>query len=391
MSAGDRPPGARELLAGKSVLVCCGTGGVGKTTVSAALALLAARSGRRALVLTVDPARRLADSLGVRSELHEATRIPIPGEVAPGGELWAMMLDPKRTFDGLVERFAPSAEARRRILANHYYQRASESLSGSQEYMAMEKLLEVATDGRFDLVVLDTPPTRNALDFLDAPRRLLAALEEGALKWLMMPRFSAARAGLRVFGQGGAKLFSFFEGLTGSEVVAGISEFVSSFSTLLEGFRGRAADVQSLLRSPSSAFVMVASPTRLSLSEAVYFHDRLREGGLPLGAFVINRVRPRPASGALPETPWAAGLPRRPPEGVDADPDAWGAMLSQTWEHLREEIRGAEIDRQNVRLLRRRCGDDVPYLLLPELDDDVHDVEALDRLAPWLGGSRIEE
>jgi len=378
--------GLGPLIAASRVLVVCGTGGVGKTTIAAALALQGARVGRRTLVLTVDPARRLADALGMKGDLAAPTRIPVPGDVAPGGELWAMMLDPKRTFDGLVERFASDAETRRRILHNHYYQKASESLSGSQEYMAMEKLLEVALDGDWDLVVLDTPPSRNALDFLEAPRRLLAVLEEGALKWLITPGFSAARAGLRLFGQGGARLFSFFERFTGGEVIAGISEFVTAFATLLDGFRGRAADVEKLLREPGSAFVMVASPSRLSLAEAVYFHDRLREAALPLGGFVINRIRPLPAGGPPPADPGAAGIPGRPPPGTRVEPAAWSRVTTRAVDLLVAQARGARIDRENVALLRARCGESVPYALLPEQDADVHDLDALEALAPWIRG-----
>jgi anion-transporting ArsA/GET3 family ATPase len=176
------PPTLHEILSERAVIVVCGTGGVGKTTISATLALGAALSGRRALVMTIDPARRLADALGIASKLNEATSIDLGGACAPGGSLHAMMLDAKTTFDDTVRRFAGSPEAARRVLANDYYQRASATLSGAQEYMAMERLLDVHVSGDWDVVILDTPPTRNALDFLEAPARMMRIVEHGAMK-----------------------------------------------------------------------------------------------------------------------------------------------------------------------------------------------------------------
>ncbi len=368
-----------SLLDRSRVVICCGTGGVGKTTLSAALAMAAARRGRRVLVLTVDPARRLADSLGMKDSLKEPTLVEIPGGAS--GSLHALMLDPKRTFDELVERFSPSLETQQKILQNHYYQRASESLSGSQEYMAMEKLLQVSSDPRFDLLVLDTPPSRNALDFLDAPRRIVGVLEEGVVKWLTVPGGSMGRIGARIFGKGGSRIISLFERFTGSEVVAGLSEFVSAFSTMLEGFRFRANEVADLVRRPDTAFVLVTSGSRLSLAEAVYFHQRLKTGGLRLGAFVVNRVRLPPWGGSPSSIP--VEIPEAP---ASIEPQVWASAWKRVMGNLAEEEKWATEDAEGVKRLKTRCGDEQPYLTIPEMDEDVHDRMALSRLIPWLIG-----
>ena len=384
MSRGGATEDLQELLARRRVMVICGTGGVGKTTISATLALGAALSGRRALVMTIDPARRLADALGITGELNEPMRI----DAGPGctGTLDAMMLDAKATFDDTVRRFASSPEAAERVLSNEYYQRASATLSGSQEYMAMEKLLEVHASGRWDLVVLDTPPTRNALDFLEAPDRMMRIVEQGAMRWLGAARddskrFSAARAGLRIFGKGKEKLFGVFERFTGSEVVQNLSEFATVFGGLMPGFRARARGVMDLLQSNDTTFLMVASPNRAALSEALYFHDRLTEAVLPFAGFVINRVRElRTSPGRTPATPWAAGFERRP-----GDP-SWDGALESIWQNHRRRVHLAAADRERIEDLRGHCGDDLLYKEVPELDTDVHDLPALRELLDRLGG-----
>lgn len=385
---------ARERLAGvvrdHSVVVVCGTGGVGKTTVSATLALGAALQGRRVLVMTIDPAKRLADSLGIEGKLNEATEIDLQKALgvtpADGGSLHAMMLDAKGTWDETVRRFAKSEETRERIFANTYYQRASESLSGSQEYMAMEKLLETHEIGGYDLIVLDTPPTRNALDFLEAPDRLMAVLEEGVLGWLIprnRGRFSPVSAGLRLFGRGREAMFNVLERFMGGEVIRGIADFVGAFSELLEGFRSRAGDVMKLLRSEETAFLMVASPNRIALSEALYFHDRLAEADIPFRGFVINRVRPSAAAdnggslNNLPEDPAAVGFTLT---GDAAHDDAVRAV----WANHRLRTRWALVDRHHMGALAAHCGDGVPYVEVPELEGEVHDLDALRLLLDYL-------
>jgi anion-transporting ArsA/GET3 family ATPase len=375
-----------DILRDRSVLVVCGTGGVGKTTISATLALGAALSGRRALVMTIDPARRLADALGIAGKLNEPVSIDLGGAGVKGGSLDAMMLDAKATFDDTVRRFASNPEVAERVLANDYYQRASATLSGSQEYMAMEKLLEVHGSGRWDLVVLDTPPTRNALDFLDAPDRMMAIVEQGAMKWLGAARddrkrFSAARAGLRIFGKGKEKLFAIFERFTGSEVVQGLSEFAAVFSGLMPGFRARAEGVTAVLKSPQTAFLMVASPNRVALAEALYFHERLTTAKLPFKGFVINRVKAlRTSPGRTPATPWAAGFERRP------EIAGWDRALESVWQNHRRRVHLAAADREQIEALHGRCGPGLLYDEVPELDTDVHDIDALRQILDHLGG-----
>ncbi len=374
------------IVANHSVLVVCGTGGVGKTTVSAAIALGAALEGRRVLVMTIDPAKRLADSLGVVGRLNEATPIDLRAALGPdvpltsSGSLHAMMLDAKGTWDETVERFAKSEETRDRIFNNSYYQRASESLSGSQEYMAMERLLSMHSQGKYDLVVLDTPPTRNALDFLEAPDRLMAVLEEGILGWLVprkRGRFSPIAAGARLFGKGREAMFSVLERFMGGDVIRGIADFIGAMSELLDGMRSRAGEVMELLRSDETAFLMVAAPNRIALSEGLYFHDRLAEANIPFRGFVINRVRPAAAQGSVASTPWEAGWPR-------SGDDARDASVEDIWAEHRRRSRWAQVDRHHIAALKAHCGDGLPYVEVPELEGEIHDLDALRLLQRWL-------
>lgn len=375
-----------EVVSSHSVLVICGTGGVGKTTVSAAIALGAALQGRRVLVMTIDPARRLADSLGVVGKLNEATPIDLQAALGPdvpiieGGSLHAMMLDAKGTWDETVRRFAKSEEARDRIFNNSYYQRASESLSGSQEYMAMERLLGMHSKGEYDLVVLDTPPTRNALDFLEAPDRLMAVLEEGILGWLLprkRGRFSPVAAGARLFGKGREAMFKVLERFMGGDVIRELSDFIGAMSELLDGMRSRAGEVMELLRSDKTAFLMVAAPNRIALSEGLYFHDRLAEANIPFRGFVINRVRPAAVQGSVASTPWEAGWP----QSGDAAHDA---SVEDVWAEHRRRSRWAQVDRHHVAALKTHCGDGLPYVEIPELEGEIHDLDALRLLQEWL-------
>ena len=385
------PDEARRLGAvvrNHSVLVVCGTGGVGKTTVSSAIALGAALEGRRVLVMTIDPAKRLADSLGVEGTLNEATPIDLsatlPGvEIAEGGALFAMMLDAKSTWDDTVRRFASSEETRERIFDNAYYQRASESLSGSQEYMAMEKLLEMHGTGDYDLVVLDTPPTRNALDFLEAPDRLMAVLEEGILSWLIprngKGRFNPLAAGARLFGKGREAMFNVLERFMGSEVIRGLAEFISAMSELLDGMRSRAGEVMTLLRSEQTAFLMVAAPNRIALSEGLYFHDRLAEADIPFRGFIINRVRPTTTVGPVEADPWQAGWPH-------GDDPVRERAVEEVWADHRRRARWAQVDQHHIQALRAHCGDGIPYVEVPELEGEVHDLDALRLLLEYVQG-----
>ncbi|GAC1609628.1 MAG: ArsA family ATPase [Mycobacteriales bacterium] len=275
-------------LDGARILVCCGSGGVGKTTTAAALALRAAERGRRTVVLTIDPARRLAQSMGL-SELDNVPRRVSGVDESAGGSLDAMMLDMKRTFDEIVMTHAEPAKAAA-ILANPFYQALSSSFAGTQEYMAMEKLGQLQSSGNYDLVVVDTPPTRSALDFLDAPQRLTTFLDGRMIKILMAPAKAGGKAYLKVVTAG----FNVFTGvltkIIGASVLQDVSQFVAALETMFGGFRERAQATYDLLKAPGTSFVVVAAPERDALREAAYFVERLAEERMPLAGLVVNRV-----------------------------------------------------------------------------------------------------
>jgi len=346
----------------RRVLVACGSGGVGKTTTAAALALRAALAGRRVLVCTIDPSRRLATSLG-KGQLSGRPRAIDIKAFAParGGALFAMVLDVKGAFDALVLRHTPAGPARDRILKNRFYQQVSAALAGSHEYMAMEKLLELASDDRFDLVVLDTPPTRHALDFLEAPDRLLGFLDVSVLRFFLRPYFKAGRLTMQVATRTGAMLVKLADRFLGLQFLQELSEFFLAFEGMYDGFRARASDVQALLRAPSTGFVLVAGPQPAALEEALYFHKRLLEKKLGFVAFVVNRVhldpaRERGARGG-PQVRLASGL---------------AARLAQT---LREQQVLARVERQAIARLEVDTRE--KPLLVPELEQDVHDLRGL--------------
>jgi len=353
-----------RALGTRRILVTCGSGGVGKTTTAAALALRAARSGRRVLACTIDPSPRLATSLGLgqlsgRPRAIDLSRLsPRP---ARGGALWAMVLDVKSTFDALVSRYAPDTAARDRILENRFYRHVSAALAGSHEYMAMEKLLELGEDERWDLVVLDTPPTRHALDFLEAPDRLMDFLDTSVLRWFLRPYFVAGRLTLKVATRTGAVALRMADRFLGLQFLADLSEFFLAFESMYDGFKQRAARVHSLLREPSSGFVMVAGPSPLALEEALYFHRRLTEKGMPFVAFVVNRVHVDPARDAR-----ARGRGR-----AELRPELAGRLA----ETLREQQVLARVERRAIARLEVDTRE--RPLLVPELDQDVHDLRGL--------------
>jgi len=290
-----------ELVAHKQVIVCAGSGGVGKTTAAAAIALRAAVEGRKTAVLTIDPAQRLASSLGLKKLSNEPTKInPRKFQAAslePAGELHAMMLDTKSTFDKVVLQYAPSPEQAQRIINNRFYKNISGTLSGTQEYMAMEKLYELHADGNFDLLVIDTPPTRNALDFLDAPRRMTDFFESRVLRWFLVPYMKAGGGFMRVANVAATTFLRVVKRIIGGEVLEDTAEFFGNLEGMYEGFKQRARDVAALLRSDATAFVIVTSPHEDSVREATFFASRLNEEHLPFGALVVNRVHPKYGDG----------------------------------------------------------------------------------------------
>jgi anion-transporting ArsA/GET3 family ATPase len=274
------------------VVVCCGAGGVGKTTTAAALALRAAERGRSVVVLTIDPARRLAQSLGLRELTNNPRRVARTEEIeAAGGQLHAMMLDMRRTFDEMVQAHA-SPERAVQIIANPFYQTISSSFSGTQEYMAMEKLGQLVAAGTWDLVVVDTPPSRSALDFLDAPQRLSSFLDGRMIRLLSGPVRAGGRGVRRLVGAGFGLFARAVSVILGGQLLADASAFVQAFDTMFGGFRERADATYKLLRAPGTAFVVIATPETDAVREAVYFVDRLATESMPLAGLVLNRTHP---------------------------------------------------------------------------------------------------
>jgi len=351
-----------KVLAERRILVVCGSGGVGKTTTAAALALRAALSGGRVLACTIDPSRRLATSLGL-NQISGRPRLLRLGRLAPAasGSLWAMTLDVKGTFDSLVERYAGDDAAQRRILDNPFYKQLSAALAGSHEYMAMEKLLELEADPRFDLVVLDTPPTRHALDFLEAPDRMLQFLDNSVLRWLIKPYFEAGRLTVKIASRTGALALQVADRFLGMQFLRDLSEFFLAFEGMYDGFKERAARVHELLRDAGSAFVLVASPAKLALDEALYFHRRLVEKQMPFICFVVNRVHPDPAL--------EPGASSGPTPALDA---ACGEVLLDVYKDQQKLAR-----REQRAVARLEVDSGEPVILVPELESDVHDLRGL--------------
>ena len=368
-----------ELLEGKRVCICAGSGGVGKTTTSAAIAAGMAARGKKVAVLTIDPAKRLADSLGL-PELGNEERQVDPhlfmeaGVDAGDGELWAMMLDPKATFDEVVRKHAPDEETRDRILSNRIYQQLSAALAGSQEYMAMEKLFEIWAEDRYDLLVLDTPPSRNALDFLEAPKRLTQFIEGKALRVFMAPTGIAAK----VAGRGTSMMFSVLTRITGVDLLQDLAEFFQAFSGMVSGFRERARRVNELLANDESTFLVVCGPQGEPIDEAVYFHRKLVEAELPFGGVIVNKVHF--AGGA--DDPELAG------ELDDLLGDS--GLAARVASNFRDYRALAVRDRRNVERLtaemRTRSVIQVPYL-----DFDVHDLAGLMEVNRYLFATGAEE
>ncbi len=366
-----RPKGHRGLpsrLDGAKVVICAGSGGVGKTTTSAAIAMGLAARGLRVAVVTIDPARRLADALGL-DELGNDPALVDPGRFADGGlelrgELWAMTLDAKRTFDELIERLSPDEETRDEVLGNRIYQQLSGAVAGSQEFTAVAKLHELHRSGRFDVLVLDTPPSRNALDFLDAPDRLTAFFDGRALKIFLAPTGIAARA----MGRGTGVVFGVLRRLTGVDLLEDLSVFFRALGGLVDGFRERAEGVKALLADPSTVFLVVTSPEREPAEEAIFFTSKLRESGMPFGGLIINRVHLLDAgSGRLPS-----------PEAVAADlvGDLGPRLSAKVARTYGEALATAERDAASIERLCAETGERDP-VIVPELDGDVHDVAGL--------------
>jgi anion-transporting ArsA/GET3 family ATPase len=352
---------AASLVEGKRVVICAGSGGVGKTTTAAALGMGLAERGLRVAVVTIDPARRLATSLG----LEELGNEPHLVELDAPGELWAMMLDAKRTFDELIEHLAPDARTRDEVFANRIYQQLSSAVAGSQEFTAIAKLYELDQHGGFDLLVLDTPPSRNALDFLDAPQRLKGFFGGRAVRMFLRP------AGLsgKVLGRGTGMVFSLLKRVTGVDLLQDLSVFFRTLGGMIDGFVERADRVAALLEDPGTTFLIVTSPRHDPSEEAAHFHRKLREAAMPFGGLVVNRVHEAEAvNGGV---------------GPELTAELGEALAERVGASARELAALAARDEAGIERLLARLGDP-PAIVIPELADDVYDLAGLAQIRDHL-------
>jgi len=359
--------GVGARLDGMRVCIVAGSGGVGKTTASAALALGLAAAGQRVAVVTIDPARRLAESLGLE-ELGNDPRQVDPELLAEhgvkpgGGELWAMMLDPKATFDDLITRLSPDAQTREDVLGNRIYKQLSNAVAGSQEFTAVAKLYDLHHEGGFDVLVLDTPPSRNALDFLDAPDRLTDFFEGRALKVLLVPTGIAAR----VMARGTSVVFSILKRLTGVDLMDDIAVFFRALSGLMDGFKERAAGVKALLADDTTTFLIVTSPEREPVAEAIFFRGKLREAGMAFGGLIVNRVN---VAGGEDEEPEAL-REQLVDHGLDE------GLATKVAQGAADQRQLAARDAQQIERLKRELDEPDP-IVVPRFDGEVQDIEGL--------------
>jgi anion-transporting ArsA/GET3 family ATPase len=383
------------------IIVCCGSGGVGKTTTAAALGVRAAERGRHVVVLTVDPARRLAQSMGLTSLDNTPRPVPLPdGHGEAGGSLHAMMLDMKRTFDEIVEAHSDPDRAAQ-ILANPFYQSLSSSFAGTQEYMAMEKLGQLRRADEWDLIVVDTPPSRSALDFLDAPQRLSRFLDGRLIRLLTAPTRASSRAYLKVVNAG----FGMFTGVVakvlGTQLLRDVQTFVAAFDTMFGGFRERAEDTYRLLQTPGTAFLVIATPEPDALREASYFVERLSQDRMPLAGLILNRVHPSPAArlsaarslAAAEALQAAAGMDANGMDGNGADgngsrPEALNGGAGDAAEGAHHPLAVTALrlhaERMQLAAAERRLAQrftaahpGVPTVRIPAQPEDVHDLVGL--------------
>ena len=371
----------QEILAKKEIVVCAGSGGVGKTTTSAAVGLRAAVEGKKVAVLTIDPARRLASSLGLKELSNSPTKVPPrkfeSADLKPKGELWAMMLDTKTTFDEVVMQYAPTPEQAERIIANRFYRNIAGTLSGTQEYMAMEKLYELFADGDYDMIVIDTPPTRNALDFLDAPKRMTDFFDSKVLKWFLLPYMKAGGGIFKVANVAATGFLRLVKRIVGSDVLEDTAEFFGNLEGMYDGFKQRARDVATLLQSDVTSFVVVTSPAEESVTEATFFASRLNESGLPFGALVVNRVHPK----------WADAIDVKPRQvsRLDQGEDT-ARLLGKLITNEQQFSKVVSLEERNLDALARK----IPrhrWVRVPYLEREAVDIGGLSAIADQLVGN----
>lgn len=409
-----------ENLINNKLLVCCGSGGVGKTTVAAVIALAAAKSGKKTLVLTIDPAKRLADSLGVNNLTNEETQISqqklkelkkqnnnaqnttsnssnISCNIEDNDNdkdinLWALMLDTKRTFDDLVTRFSPSKEIADKILANKYYQEISDAMVGTQEYMAMERLLDVVESDKYDFIVLDTPPSRHALDFLSAPEKLHNVLQDGVLSWLLKPSsFLLGQLHKRFFKNMSTDhgFMHTLEKVIGFSMIKDLSEFVINFQSLLGGFEERSKKTHALLQAVNTAFILVTSPNWIAIKEAAYFREQLDKKSFRFSSFIFNKMLPLSQIkdinqvisefNTMNDDNWLECFEI---DNVSLEQkEECKKTIKKLKDRLHEYMVLLEYDHQNISwLYKEGITKEVQFLQIPEQPFDIHDLKGLSLL-----------
>ena len=375
-----------ELLAAKEMIVVCGTGGVGKTTAAAALgAMAAAHLGGRVLVLTVDPARRLATAMGIGPLSHEPVPVPLEvfaaAGVRPRGELWAAMLDTKSSWDDLIRRHAPDATVRETVLANPLYENITRRFVHSHDYIAMEKLHELHSSGRYDLVIIDTPPSRNALDFLDAPRRMAEFFGSRLLRWLTVPYRS------RLFTAASKPFYQIADRVLGSRFLQDIAEFFILFQSMESGFVARAREIEALLTDPRTSFCVVTTLETSPMVETRFFADELADRRLPLGAVIVNKVLPTglrdpvAASAARRMRAEATDLADALVPVIDRDSAAIRGVLVEMADRF-DDV--AVVAKREAERLGELAGLASTLAVVPALDADIHDLEGLLLLGGYL-------
>lgn len=373
-----------DVVARHRVVVCVGSGGVGKTTTAAATGLWGARQGRSTVVITIDPARRLATSLGLAVESGEPHELP-PALLRPcgiRGSLAAMMLDQKGAWDRLVERHAPSPEVRDRVFANAFYQSLSQTFAGSYEYMAVEELAALYEEGRYDLIVVDTPPTKHALDFLEAPRRLDNFLDRRIIRWFVRPYLSATWSGVRVVNRTVNFILRRLEEATGVTALLTISEFFTAMSGLFDGFHERVERAYAILQSEETAFVLVTSPDEQILGEAEYLSGKMAELRMSLKGVVFNRAHAEctlPQSG---EREAVREIVERALEGEGGSPAA--EDVSALVENFLRYGALAQGEAPRMDAFTRGLGGTVPTARIPNFPHDLHDIAGLVSTHPYL-------
>jgi anion-transporting ArsA/GET3 family ATPase len=370
-----------QIVAKKEVVVCAGSGGVGKTTTAAAIALHAAMTGRKAAVVTIDPARRLASSLGLKELSNDPKKVSdkkfASANLSPQGELHAMMLDTKSTFDHVVMTYAPTPQQAQQILDNRFYRNISGTLSGTHEYMAMEKLYELHSEGDYDLIVIDTPPTRNALDFLDAPRRMTDFLDSKVLRWFLLPYMKAGGGLFRLANVAATTFLKVVKRIVGADVLEDTAEFFGNLEGMYDGFKERAREVTGLLHSDVTSFIVVTSPAMESVTEACFFASKLEESGLPFGAVIVNRVHPR----------YSDGVEARPRQIAKLEAGNGNSRLLAKLIYNEQEFRKiVRSEEKNLVQLAQR----IPrhrWVRVPYLDKEAVDLEGLAAIAAQLFSS----